>query len=87
MSYGEEGYGRTTGGYGEEESAGGYGSTRAGGYGSGYGNKRDSDGDGIPDEFEKSQYNRGDVRILHGMHRLHISTSHFVVWSSDEVVS
>jgi hypothetical protein len=65
MSYGDE-YGARKTTYGEEESEGGYGRS-AGGYGeesTGYGSrggKKDSDGDGIPDEFEKSQYNREDV--------------------------
>lgn len=59
----EGGY-RKSGGYGDDNEGG---SRRTGGYGGDeetrprHGHKKDSDGDGIPDEFEKSQYNREDV--------------------------
>lgn len=53
--YGDDSeYGQKKTSYGEE---GGY----AGETGRGYGGRKDSDGDGVPDEFEKSEFNREDV--------------------------
>ena len=70
-TYGDdtEGYGAKKTTYGADEETSGYGRKKSGSYGeeqeSGHGKHgkkgRDTDGDGIPDEFEKSQYNREDV--------------------------
>jgi hypothetical protein len=72
-TYGDdtEGYGAKKTTYGDDEETSGYG-RKSSSYGEqnegGYGKKRDSDGDGIPDEFEKSQYKREDVSTI--LHRL-----------------
>ena len=69
-TYGDdtEGYGAKKTTYGEDEETSGYGKKTSsygeeneGGHGRQARKGRDTDGDGIPDEFEKSQYNREDV--------------------------
>lgn len=59
---GQGGYGqKTSTGYGDDSADAGYGQKSTSGYGS---QQKDSDGDGTPDEFQNSQFNKEDVENL-----------------------